>query len=167
MRPLSVQFLPFHACFSKIFPNNRFLAQTQGLAPPVWEIQDSPLLASASVHRRFKPIIYTFFLYVGPSMHKFDHKQHRRLHMQEKVHCFKQIVEAFCSGSVTGFAGGGAFHRGSVTPMFPCVTNSMISDPVQHYEGPSWVNVLICLYSSDLLNTTTSTVIYHLSCCTV
>ena len=95
MRPLSVQFLPFHACFSKIFPNNRFLAQTQGLAPPVWEIQDSPLLASASVHRRFKPIIYTFFLYVGPSMHKFDHKQHRRLHIREKVHCSKQITKHF------------------------------------------------------------------------
>ena len=60
-----------------------------------------------------------------------------------------------------------SFPPGVSDPVSLCVTNAMIPDPVEHYKGPSWVNVLICLDSSNLLNTTTSIAIYHLSCCTV
>ena len=41
--PSLFNFFPFHAVFGKIFPNNRFLAQTQWLVAPVRKILDHSL----------------------------------------------------------------------------------------------------------------------------
>ena len=38
--PVSFVFMQFSA---QMLPNNEFLPQTQGLAPPIWEILDPPL----------------------------------------------------------------------------------------------------------------------------
>ena len=47
------KFFHFHTVLAKILPNNRFLPQTQGLAPPVLEIRDT----QCANHYVMEPIV--------------------------------------------------------------------------------------------------------------